>query len=129
MQARTTSPPIAEPPMPQTMTPSTGPFPGSQHGHSIKSRRSLLPAPLELASEVGGGGELTAGVETRDERRDRALPRTRRKSRPVPRRQASLITESTRSRFSSISAWLSAPRLRRTSASVLEGRTLKCHVG
>ena len=38
----------------------------------------------------------------------------------------SLITPSTRSRFSCMSSSLVAPRLRRSSGSVLEGRTLKC---
>ena len=82
---------------------------------------------------AGRGRSRTPHAAGTGARRPRRTCRRRRSPPPAPVRgrsrppQPSRITESTRSRFSSMSARESAPRLSRTSGSVLDGRTLKCH--
>ncbi len=90
--------------------------PGDRAGHA---------GAIELGDPLGT--EPGEGVNVEREARGRRVV-SRGDLRPRPSRESlqTPITESTRSRFSSMSSRVSAPRLRRSRGSVLEGRTLKC---
>ena len=112
---------MAEPPMPHRATPvgSAGGMAGNVPKNAPASRARAFSYP---SRSWRGSPATSANMPETSISAASAGPRS-----VTPPRQPSRITESTRSRFSSMSARESAPRLSRSRGSVLDGRTLKCH--